>query len=101
MWLADVRGGGPYMFYARELARLGWRVDTPPHAMSSAELENRLYCKSKASFRLAIKNKETAFQPAFYRGRSYTTVFDARLIAADPKASCPRPGLGPPATPIP
>lgn len=89
-----------YAFYERELGRLGWRLDTPPFASSTAELENRLYCNSKRSFRLAIKNKATAFEPAFYRGRSYTTVFDARLIATDPKTSCPRPGLGPRATPI-
>ena len=81
-----------YGFYERELGRLGWRPETPPYSRSTAELENRLYCESKISFRLAIKNKATAFEPAFYRGRSYATVFDARLIAADPKATCPRPG---------
>lgn len=90
-----------YAFYERELGRLGWRLDTPPFASSTAELENRLFCNSKRSFRLAIKNKDTAFQPAFYRGRSYTTVFDATLIATDPKTSCPRPGLGPRPTAIP
>ena len=82
-----------YAFYERELARLGWRPDTPPFSSSSVELENRLYCKTKASFRLAIKDKNRAFQPAFYRGNSYTTVFDARLIAVDPKTACPRPGI--------
>jgi len=81
-----------YAFFDRELGRLGWRLDTPPFSRSTAEIENRLYCKRKASFRLAIKDS-SAFQAAFYRGKSYTTVFDARLIAVDPKTACPRPGI--------
>ncbi len=79
-----------YAYYESELARLGWHTQPPPFSMSTDELENRLYCKPKASFRLAIKNKDTAFQPAFYRGRAYVTVFDATLITADPESPCPR-----------
>lgn len=88
-----------YAYYERELARLAWRPQTPPFAMSSAEIENREYCKPKESFRLAIKDKDRAFQPAFYRGHDYVTVFDATLIADDPQSPCPLPPLSPPPTP--
>jgi hypothetical protein len=80
-----------YAFYEVELARLGWRPQRPPYPRSTAELESRLYCKSRVEFRLAIKDKETAFRPEFYQGHVYTTVFDARLRAIDPNASCPLP----------
>src|SRR6266508_2426572 len=43
-----------YAFYERELARLGWQLEAPPFLRSSAELENRVYCKRKVEFRLAI-----------------------------------------------
>lgn len=89
-----------YAYYERELARLGWRAELPPFSRSSVELENRLYCTGKASFRLAIKDRDRAFQPAFYRGRTYVTVFDATLIAVNPGQPCPRPPLAT-TTPIP
>ncbi len=84
-----------YAFYERELGRLGWHVQTPPYGIGSTELENRLYCRSGASFRLAIDDNERAFQPSLYKGRSYTTVFDATLLSSDPAAACPRPTLTP------
>lgn len=89
-----------YAYYERELTRLGWHAQPPPFAMSTAEIENRLYCTDKASFRLAIEDRDRAFQPAFYRGRTYATVFDATLIAVGPGQPCPRRPL-PTATPIP
>jgi hypothetical protein len=88
-------GTDVYTFYESELARLGWRKQALPYPRSSAELENRLYCKAGTEFRLAIKNKETAFRSEFYRGRVYTAVFDARLIAVDPSSPCPLPPLTP------
>jgi hypothetical protein len=84
-----------YAFYESELARLGWQKQALPYPRSSAELENRIYCKTGAQYRLAIKNKETAFRTEFYRGRVYTAVFDARLTAEDPGAPCPLPPLTP------
>ena len=90
-----------YAFYERELARLGWQPETPPFSRSSAELENRLYCTRRATFRLAIKDKDRAFEPAFYQGRVYATVFDARLIGESRSSTCPSPPLSPPPTPIP
>jgi hypothetical protein len=88
-----------YSYYESELERLGWLKQSPPYPRSSAELENRLYCKTGLGFRLAIKNKDTAFQAAFYRGREYTTVFDARLHPNDPKSPCPLPPRPPRLTP--
>jgi len=87
-----------YAFYEAELTRLGWRAQTPPYPRSSVELENRIYCKSDAEFRLAIKNMDTAFQGAFYRGRTYMTVFDARLLPNDRRAPCPLPPTRPRST---
>jgi hypothetical protein len=88
-----------YSYYESELERLGWLKQSPPYPRSSAELENRLYCKTGLGFRLAIKNKDTAFQAAFYRGRDYTTVFDARLHPHDPKSPCPLPPRPPRVSP--
>lgn len=68
---------------------------TPPFPRSTVELENREYCTPKAVFRLAIKDKDRAFQPAFYRGQNYTTVFDASVIGIDPGPPCPLPPLSP------
>ena len=89
-----------YAFYDRELARLDWRVDTPPYSRSTVELANKLYCKPRTSFRLAIEDRDRAFQPSFYKGKSYVTVFDATLLAVSPGQPCPRPPLVP-TTPIP
>jgi hypothetical protein len=88
-----------YSYYESELERLGWLKQSPPYPRSSAELENRLYCKKGLGFRLAIKNMDTAFQAAFYRGRQYTTVFDASLHPHDPKSPCPLPPRPPRLTP--
>ncbi len=89
-----------YVFYDRELARLGWRVDPPPYAMSTVELDLKIYCRSKALLRLAIEDRARAFQPSLYKGKSYVTVYDSSLIAMDPGEPCPRPPLPPPPTPI-
>jgi len=89
-----------YAFYERELARLGWQLEAPPFPRSSAELENRVYCKRKVEFRLAIKDKDSAFRAEFYRGRTYTTVFDASLLAIDPAIPCPMPRFTPRAQPL-
>jgi hypothetical protein len=90
-----------YAFYDRELASLGWHIDRPPYAMSTVELANKLYCKSRASLRLAIEDKARAYQPSLYQGKAYATVFDARLIAVDPSQACPKPPLPAAPTPIP
>ncbi|HYR94983.1 MAG TPA: hypothetical protein VEP48_12345 [Methylomirabilota bacterium] len=88
-----------YRFYERELGRLGWYIDPPPYSMSTVEIENRSYCEKKVWFRLAINDKSKAFQPSFYNGRDYVTVFNATLIAVDAGAPCPRPLPNPEPTP--
>jgi hypothetical protein len=84
-----------YTFYERELARLGWRPERGPYSRSGVELENRDYCKSGATFRLAIKDKNRAFQPSLYKGKDYVTVFDAALLGTDPRQQCPLPPITP------
>ena len=81
-----------YAFYERELGNLGWRAEPPPFARTTVEIENRLYCRAGRIFRLAIEDKNRAFQPSFYKGVDYVTVFDARLVSDDPHATCPRQG---------
>jgi hypothetical protein len=80
-----------YSYYESELARLGWLREGPNYFGSSTDLEGRLYCKKGLMFRVAIKDKDRAFQLAFYRGRTYTTVFEASVHPNDPKSPCPRP----------
>ena len=86
-----------YAYYEREIAKLGWRTEPPPYARSTTELETRVYCRTGVILRLAIDDKAKKFDPSFYQGRDYATVFDATLIANDPKLACPRV----PATPFP
>jgi hypothetical protein len=80
-----------YVFYERELARLGWLVEPPPYARATTETDIRLYCKVGVIFRLAIDDKAKAFAPSVYKGKDYVTVFDATLVANDPSFPCPRP----------
>lgn len=77
-----------FAFYGRELMALGWQRQQAV-GRSTVELDLRSWCKPKIWFRLAIVDRARAFQPAFYRGRDYTTVFDATLIGTDPKSACP------------
>jgi hypothetical protein len=84
-----------YAFYEAALERLGWRKQPPPFGTTTVELENREYCNPKVGFRLAIEDQARAFQPAFYQGHTYATVFDARLEANPPSAPCPLIPLAP------
>lgn len=77
-------------FYGRELARLAWKPNGSMVGASGVELDLRWWCTSKVAFRLGIKDKARAFQPAFYRGKDYATVFDARLLPYG-GATCPYP----------
>jgi len=79
-----------FAFYARELARLGWKPNGGA-GRSTVELDLRWWCTSKVAFRLGIEDKARAYQPGFYKGKDYATVFDARLIAYGAITTCPRP----------
>jgi len=75
-------------YYAGELGRIGWtRETTTTH--STAELAAWWWCKDRMTYRLAIKDQEKAFQPEFYQGQSFKTVFDARLMSRSISMSCP------------
>ena len=77
-----------FAFYTQELVRLGWKPDSSG-GLSTVELEVRWWCTPKAGFRLAIEDKVRAFEPAFYKGRDYATVFDATVIAYGEISACP------------
>ena len=77
-----------FAFYDRELRRLGWVQDRFV-IRSTVELDAWGWCKPRLLFRLAIKDRERAFEPRFYQGRTYATVFDARIRGRDPDAPCP------------
>ncbi len=78
-----------FAFYSQELVRLGWKPDSSG-GLSTVELEVRWWCTPKAGFRLGIEDKARAFQPAFYKGKDYATVFDASLLPYGGTA-CPYP----------
>lgn len=75
-------------FYDDELTRLGWQRDTYQVFASTGELEAWGWCKPRMRFRLAIK-KPGNFEESFYQGKTFATVFDARLIGRDPDVACP------------
>ena len=77
-----------FVFYTQELARLAWKPNGSMVGASGVELDLRWWCTSKVAFRLGIKDKARAFQPAFYRGKDYATVFDATLLPYG-GATCP------------
>ena len=77
-----------FAFYGQELARLGWREDTRLTQLTT-ETDVRVWCSSSANFRIGIKDQARAFQPDFYRGQSFRTVYEARITARGPGASCP------------
>lgn len=82
-----------FAFYEQELGRLGWKPNGSA-GMSTVELDVRWWCSPKISFRLGIEDKARAYQPGFYKGKSYTTVFDARLLPYG-GTTCPRPSPPP------
>jgi len=76
-------------FYDRELVRLGWQSDRLAASLGSTELEAWGWCKNAMKFRVGIQDQPRAFRPEFYRGQSFRTVFDARIVGRDPTIGCP------------
>lgn len=76
-----------HSFYARELGRLGWIPESTTRR-STAELAAWWWCKSGITYRLAIKDQKSAFQPEFYRGQTFRTVFDASLVSRGRSVPC-------------
>lgn len=77
-------------FYQGELRKLGWTSDNSVVTRSTTDLRVRGWCRSDLTFRLAIKDQAVAFDRAFYKGKTYVTVFDAGLVAALPGERCVR-----------
>ncbi|MEK6619376.1 MAG: hypothetical protein AABZ26_00210, partial [Chloroflexota bacterium] len=75
-------------FYSGELERLGWKRDSYQVFASTGETDAWGWCKPRMRFRLAIQ-KPGDFEPSFYRGKTFATVFDATLIGRDPDVPCP------------
>lgn len=76
-------------YYARELARLGWREDPLRTSRLTTETDAKAWCSSNANFSVGIKDQARAFQPDFYQGRSFQTVYEARITARPTGAPCP------------
>lgn len=85
----DANSEAVFAFYERELERLGWQRDRIVGIKSSAEIEAWGWCRGRADFRLAIKDQAKAFHPEFLGGRTFRTVFDARLVSRRLSTPCP------------
>lgn len=66
--------------YDRELRRLGWTPDRFAVVSGTTDLRVRGWCKPRMAFRVAEKDQDVAFNPSIYRGKTYTTFFDAGLL---------------------
>jgi hypothetical protein len=84
----DAEAEAVHTFYAGELERMGWLVD-PTRRRGTDELAAWWWCKSRVTYRLAIKDQEKAFRPEFYRGLTLVTVFDATIQSRQRGHACP------------
>lgn len=78
-----------FEFYRRELYSLGWAEDPLRLVQLSTETQAKSWCSASSNFRVGIENQATAFQPNFYRGETFKTVYEARITARGPGGSCP------------
>ncbi len=76
-------------FYDQALVRSGWQADRLAASLSTTELQAWGWCKGAMKFRIGIEDQPRAFRPEFYRGQSFQTVFDARIVGRDPAIGCP------------
>lgn len=77
-----------FAFYERELKRLGWTADDFAVSSSTTDLRVRGWCKPRMAFRVAEKDQDVAFNRSISRGKTYTTVFDAGLVAREAGRRC-------------
>lgn len=80
--------GEVFSYYDAELRRLGWLSDRLVAIPSTVEFRAWGWCKAGMNFRLGIEDPKKAFTPEFLGGRSFTTVFDARISSRGALA-CP------------
>jgi hypothetical protein len=78
-----------HAFYDSELQRRGWKPDRLATSPSTVELVAWGWCKGAMIFRVGIEDQPRAFRPEFYRGYTFTTVFEAAIQGRDPALGCP------------
>jgi hypothetical protein len=84
------------VYYAGELARLGWIHDLPP-IVSTTEEQGEAWCKVGRTFRLAFDTQPVPGTPA--GGRSFTAVIVARRSACPTVLPSVSPFVAPTAPP--
>ena len=78
-----------FAFYERELTRLGWTLDPLADYQLTVESRARTWCRSLETFHLGVI-KDRAFDPQFYKGQTFRTVFETTLRARPPGTPCPQ-----------
>lgn len=87
---ADVGREELFAYYDRELRRLGWQQDLYEIYRTTVDTDAWGWCKPRLTFRLAIEDQNRAYDPSFYKGQTYRTVFEANLQGRDADVPCPK-----------
>jgi len=87
---ADADRDALFSYYDGELRRLGWQQDGYGVYRTTVETDAWGWCKPRMTFRVAIEDQSRAFQPSFYKGQTYRTVFEANLQGRDADVPCPK-----------
>jgi hypothetical protein len=85
---SDLSSEAVRAYYASQLESAGWLLE-PTTIRATDELAAWWWCKERVTYRLAIKDQEKAFRPEFLGGRTFATVFDARIQSRDRAHPCP------------
>lgn len=66
-------------------------LDLDPLRLSqlTTESDARAWCRALLTFHIGIKDQARAFQPDFYRGQTFRTVYEARITARSLGTACP------------
>lgn len=72
-----------FAFYDRELRVLGFAFIPNGSIPGSTETVVWSWCRPGARYRLSIREQARGLEPTVLQGRTYRTVFDARLIGRD------------------
>jgi len=86
---------GVLTYYEAELLRSGWLRDRMSAFRATTETVAWGWCIGRIDFRLAVEDQKRAFQPDFYRGQTFLTVFDARVQSRNVSLPCPMPSPSP------
>ena len=85
----DATDAAVFAFYDPQLRGMGWMPDLISSIGTSVELRTWGWCKPGMSYRLGIEDQARAFDPSFLGGRTFRTVFDARVVSRDKAVACP------------